>query len=78
MLELSGRNKREEGVPRHLPDEFWQEGEDLQNLLLRFRIDYFEGIEPGAFEIEGVGDRMNQVAGPLLCLTTREEVREII
>lgn len=69
---------RDNKVSVTLSDSIDAEGLDLRNKLLRWRLDNFASIKVGVSLIEGVSDRLNQVAQALLAVTGDKEHREAI
>lgn len=77
LVEEMGAGKLRTDIPRTLDEGFYQDGENIRNKLLMWRLkNYFEPIEHNQEIIEGIHPRLNQIVMPLLSIIKDKAIRE--
>jgi hypothetical protein len=61
------------GIPRSLPKCFYQETQELRNLLLRWRLDNWNSIVPDESKLLDLEPRHTQIANPLYAVAEGDE-----
>ncbi len=77
LIEEMGIGTLRTDIPRNLNAEFFQEAEEIRNMLLMWRFkNYFKEIKEEVEIIEGIHPRLNQIVLPLLSIIQDEKIKE--
>lgn len=78
LTEIMTETDRED-IPKNLPKEFYEEAQEIQNKLLMWRFHQYNGVDvDGAYKVEAVENRLNQIVQPLFAVVKDESLRKEI
>lgn len=77
LTNIMKRSTRE-NIPIWLDRIFYEETQELRNMLIKFRYDYYDKIDFKNKYISWIEPRLNQIINPILSLVENEEIEKII
>lgn len=77
LTNIMKRSTRE-NIPIWLDRTFYEETQELRNMLIKFRYDYYDKIDFKNKYISWIEPRLNQIINPILSLVDNEEIEKLI
>lgn len=77
LTNIMKRSTRE-NIPIWLDRIFYEETQELRNMLIKFRYDYYDKIDFKNKHISWIEPRLNQIINPILSLVDNEEIEKLI
>jgi len=77
LTNIMKRSTRD-NIPIWLDNTFYEETQELRNMLIKFRYDYFDDVKLKNNLIAWIEPRLNQIINPILSLVDNNEIEKII
>jgi len=77
ITNIMKRSKRD-NLPIWLDTAFYEEWQELRNMLIKFRYDYFDDIKLKNILIPWIEARLNQIINPILSLVNNPDIEKVI